>query len=196
MTVSQPGKEMTMAKEKKNNTEENEKVENETTAAEETVEESTSAETEEAAGEVSETDKLKADYAAMYDKYVRLVAEFENFKKRTAKEKTEIYTAAKMDVVEKLLPVIDNLERAELYNEPDKVLDGLKLIIKQFNEYLEKLDIHEIPAKDLEFNPELHNAVMHEDVEGGAENTVSEVFQKGYTIGDKVLRHAMVKVMN
>ncbi|MBQ9940478.1 MAG: nucleotide exchange factor GrpE [Clostridia bacterium] len=146
--------------------------------------------------EISETDKLKAEYADVYDKYVRLAAEFENFKKRTAKEKTEIYAAAKMDVVEKLLPVIDNLERAEMYNEPEKVLEGLKMIIKQFNEYLEKLDIHEIPAKDKEFNPEFHNAVMHEDVEGGAENTVIEVFQKGYTMGDKVLRHAMVKVIN
>ena len=182
-----------MAKEKKNNTEENENVTSEQTAAEEEV----AKETEEAsAQEISEQDKLKADYAAVYDKYVRLAAEFENFKKRTVKEKTEIYTAAKIDVVEKLLPVIDNLERAELYNEPDKVLEGLKLIIKQFNEYLEKLDVHEIPAQDLEFNPELHNAVMHEAVEGGAENTVSEVFQKGYTIGDKVLRHAMVKVIN
>lgn len=182
-----------MAKEKKNNTEENEDVTAEQTETMETVSDETEAAP---AQEVSEADKLKADYAAVYDKYVRLAAEFENFKKRTAKEKTEIYAAAKIDVVEKLLPVIDNLERAELYSEPDKVLEGLKLIIKQFNEYLEKLDIHEIPAKDLEFNPELHNAVMHEDVEGGAENTVSEVFQKGYTIGDKVLRHAMVKVMN
>lgn len=183
---------MKMAKEKMNNTEENENV----TAEETVVNEAAEGFADEEIQEVSEADKLKAEYASVYDKYVRLAAEFENFKKRTAKEKAEIYVAAKIDVVEKLLPVIDNLERAELYSEPDKVLEGLKLIIKQFNEYLEKLDIHEIPAKDLEFNPELHNAVMHEDVDGGAENTVSEVFQKGYTIGDKVLRHAMVKVMN
>lgn len=157
------------------------------------VEEANGAEPTEESVEVT---KLKEDYAAMYDKYVRLVAEFDNFKKRTAKEKTEIYAAAKVDVVEKLLPVIDNLERAELFSEPDKVLEGLQLIIKQFNEYLEKLDIKEIPAKDCEFNPELHNAVMHEDSNDAPQNTVIEVFQKGYTIGDRVLRHAMVKVIN
>ncbi|MBE6688316.1 MAG: nucleotide exchange factor GrpE [Ruminococcaceae bacterium] len=158
-------------------------------------------ETEEATEETAEIDspevaKLKEDYAGMYDKYVRLVAEFDNYKKRTVKEKADIYSAAKTDVIEKLLPVIDNLERAELYNEPEKVLEGLKMIIKQFNEYLEKLDIKEIPALDCEFNPELHNAVMHEDNEDAPQNTVIEVFQKGYTIGDKVLRHAMVKVVN
>lgn len=146
--------------------------------------------------ELDEVAKLKEDYAGMYDKYVRLVAEFDNFKKRTVKEKADIYSAAKADVVEKLLPVIDNLERAELYSEPEKVLEGLGMIIKQFREYLEKLDIKEIPAQDCEFNPELHNAVMHEDREDAPQNTVCEVFQKGYTIGDKVLRHAMVKVVN
>lgn len=144
----------------------------------------------------SELEKIKQDYSDMYDKYLRLVAEFDNFKKRTLKEKAEVYSAAKIDVVEKLLPVIDNLERAELYSEPEKVLEGLSLIIKQFKEYLEKLDIHEIAAQDCEFNPELHNAVMHEQDENAPENTIVEVFQKGYTIGDKVLRHAMVKVVN
>lgn len=181
-------------KKKKQETTEEEILTQEDTATEAAADEAEKAEQKQP--EADETEKLKADYAAMYDKYVRLVAEFDNFKKRTAKEKADIYAAAKIDVVEKLLPVIDNLERAELYSEPENVIDGLKLIIKQFYEYLEKLDIHEIPAKDAEFNPELHNAVMHEDSEDGPQNTVVEVFQKGYTIGDKVLRHAMVKVIN
>lgn len=188
-----------MADKKKKETTEEQTLNEENINAEEKAQEATQ-ETEQPEEKTDaangENEKLKADYAAMYDKYVRLVAEFDNFKKRTVKEKAEIYTAAKIDVIEKLLPVIDNLERAELYSEPDKVIEGLQLIIKQFNEYLEKLDIHEIPAKDAEFNPELHNAVMHEDSEDGPQNTVVEVFQKGYTIGEKVLRHAMVKVIN
>ena len=166
---------------------------------EETLDEDIKAEetpNDEAHAEKSEVEKLKEDYAGMYDKYVRLVAEFDNFKKRSVKEKADIYSAAKIDVIEKLLPVIDNLERAELYSEPEKVLEGLQLIIKQFKEYLEKLDIHEIQAQDCEFNPELHNAVMHEDSEDAPQNTVIEVFQKGYTVGDKLLRPAMVKVVN
>ena len=140
----------------------------------------------------SELEKIKQDYSDMYDKYLRLVAEFDNFKKRTLKEKAEVYSAAKIDVVEKLLPVIDNLERAELYSEPEKVLEGLSLIIKQFKEYLEKLDIHEIAAQDCEFNPELHNAVMRE--EGDEPGKILEVFQKGYRVKDKIIRYAMVKV--
>ncbi len=176
---------------------ENKKKEN--PEVEETLDEDIKAEetaNEEADAQKSEVEKLKEDYAGMYDKYVRLVAEFDNFKKRSVKEKADIYSAAKIDVIEKLLPVIDNLERAELYSEPEKVLEGLQLIIKQFREYLEKLDIHEIEAQDCEFNPELHNAVMHEDSEDAPQNTVIEVFQKGYTVGDKLLRPAMVKVVN
>ena len=182
-----------MANKKKTDIPENEEnINTEETVAEQQNEQ----EQNEQEQENPEVAKLKEDYAAMYDKYVRLVAEFDNFKKRTAKEKTEIYTAAKVDVVEKLLPVIDNLERAEMFTEPDKVLEGLALIIKQFDEYLEKLDIKEIPAKDCEFNPELHNAVFHVDDESYGEQEIVEVLQKGYTIGDKVLRYAMVKVAN
>ena len=136
------------------------------------------------------------EYKEIYDKYLRLLAEFENYKKRTQKEKEEIYSLAKSDVVTNLLPVIDNFDRAEKVIEDEKVAEGVKLIHKQFDEFLKKLGVEEIPAEGCEFDPNLHSAVFHEDVEGEPENTVSEVLQKGYKLGERVIRHAMVKVVN
>ena len=172
-----------MAKEKK---EINEAVEE---AVEETVEE-----------KVEETPLAetvdKAEYDALYDKYLRLVAEFDNFKKRTQKEKEEIYSIAKTDVVVRLLPVIDNFERAEKFSDDKSFEEGMALIKKQFSEFLKNLGIEEIEAENQPFDPNLHNAVLHEDVEGVPENTVIEVLQKGYRLGDRVIRYAMVKVAN
>ena len=159
---------------------------------EETVEETLeeTEETVESAGEENE------EYKDLYDKYLRLLAEFENYKKRTQKEKEDIYSLAKTDVVTKLLPVIDNFDRAEKVIENEAVAEGVKLIHKQFDDFLAKLGVEEIPALGCEFDPNLHSAVFHEDVEGEPENTVSEVLQKGYRLGDRVIRHAMVKVVN
>lgn len=136
------------------------------------------------------------EYTELYDKYLRLLAEFENYKKRTQKEKEEVYSLAKTDIVSNLLPVIDNFDRAEKLIEDESVAEGIRLIRKQFDEFLKKLGVEEIEALGCEFDPNFHSAVLHEDVEGESENTVSEVLLKGYKLGDRVIRHAMVKVVN
>ena len=143
-----------------------------------------------------EKDGEGEEYAQLYDKYLRLLAEFENYKRRTQKEKDDIFAMAKVDIVSKLLPVIDNFDRAEKVIEDETVAQGVKLIHNQFDEFLKKLGVEEIEALGKEFDPNFHSAVFHEDVEGEPENTVSEVLQKGYKLEDKVVRHAIVKVVN
>ncbi len=134
------------------------------------------------------------------DKYLRMLAEYDNYKKRTQKEKEAIYTDATCDSVEKLLSVLDNLERAAnvdaASSDTQSVVDGVKKILEQTKEVFSKMGVGEIAALGEKFNPEYHNAVMHEDNEEYEENTVSDVFLKGYKLGDKVIRHSMVKVMN
>ena len=131
------------------------------------------------------------------DKYLRLAAEYDNYRKRTAKEKESIYSDAKLDTVKPFLDVADNLDRAvSQFEEGDPHRQGVEMICKQFQEVLTKLNVAEIPAFGEKFNPEVHNAVMHTEDENAEENTIVEVFQKGYTLGDKVLRFAMVKVAN
>ena len=138
--------------------------------------------------------KLVAD---VNDKYLRLAAEYDNYRKRTAKEKESIYGDAKADTIKPLLAVYDNLERGiAQYDEADAHRQGLELILRQFTETLTKLGVTEIEAKGQPFDPGLHNAVMHVEDETAGENTVVEVFQKGFMLGDKVLRFAMVKVAN
>ena len=138
--------------------------------------------------------KLVAD---VNDKYLRLAAEYDNYRKRTAKEKESIYGDAKADTIKPLLAVYDNLERGiAQYDEADVHRQGLELILRQFSEALTKLGVTEIEAKGQPFDPEKHNAVMHVEDEAAGENTVVEVFQKGFMLGDKVLRFAMVKVAN
>ena len=138
--------------------------------------------------------KLVAD---VNDKYLRLAAEYDNYRKRTAKEKESIYGDAKADTIKPLLAVYDNLERGiAQYDEADVHRQGLELILRQFSEALTKLGVTEIEAKGQPFDPEKHNAVMHVEDETAGENTVVEVFQKGFMLGDKVLRFAMVKVAN
>ncbi len=134
------------------------------------------------------------------DKYLRLLAEYDNFKKRTAKEKEAIYTDSVGDTVTKLLPVLDNFERAiSSFSDEDKQTDfykGIEMIYNQTVEIFTGLGVTEIKALGEEFNPELHNAVMHIEDESVADNIVVEEFQKGYTYGDKVIRYSMVKVAN
>ena len=138
--------------------------------------------------------KLVAD---VNDKYLRLAAEYDNYRKRTAKEKESIYADAKLDTVKPFLDVADNLDRAvSQFEEGDPHRQGMELICKQFAAVLEKLGVTEIPSLGQTFDPEKHNAVMHIDDENFGENTVAEVFQKGYQLGDKVVRFAMVKVAN
>ena len=138
--------------------------------------------------------KLVAD---VNDKYLRLAAEYDNYRKRTAKEKESIYGDAKADTIKPLLAVYDNLERGiAQYDEADVHRQGLELLLRKFTEALTKLGVTEIESQGVPFDPEKHNAVMHVEDESAGENTVVEVFQKGFMIGDKVLRFAMVKVAN
>lgn len=131
------------------------------------------------------------------DKYLRLAAEYDNYRKRTAREKENIYGDAKADTVKPFLEVYDNLVRGVAqFEEGDGHRQGMEMIAKQFLDVLNKLGVTEIEAEGQPFDPEKHNAVMHVDDESFGENIVAEVFQKGFMIGDKVLRFAMVKVAN
>lgn len=143
--------------------------------------------------------ELQKKLAEESDKYVRLCAEYDNFRKRTAKEREGIYTDAYCDALSQLLPVLDNLDRAAQFGEAENespLAKGLELTRKSFVETLEKMGVHEIEALGKQFDPNIHNAVMHVDDEEFGENEVVEVFMKGYAKGDKVLRHSMVKVAN
>ena len=131
------------------------------------------------------------------DKYLRLAAEYDNFRKRTAKEKESLYGDAKGDVVMRFLEVLDNLERGlAQFEEGDPHRQGMEMICKQFMTVLEKLGVQQIEALGQPFDPARYNAVMHVEDESAGENTVVEVFQQGYALGDKILRFAMVKVAN
>ena len=131
------------------------------------------------------------------EKYMRTLAEYDNYRKRTIKEKESIYPEAKGVVVEKFLPVMDNFQRAlDSAEEKDAFYEGVAMVKKQMDEVLTALGVEEISAVGEEFNPELHNAVMHIDDEESGENMIVEEFQKGYKIGDRVIRHSMVKVAN
>ena len=131
------------------------------------------------------------------DKVMRQMAEFENFRKRSEKEKSKMYDMGAKNILEKILPVVDNFERGlESAEEGDSFADGMKMIYKQLMTSLEDIGVKEIEAEGKEFDPEYHNAVMHIDDEDEGENVVVEVLQKGYMYNDDVLRHAMVKVAN
>lgn len=136
--------------------------------------------------------ELEAKNAELNDKYLRVVAEYDNFRKRTAKERDEIYSNAYIDAVKQILPIIDNMERAQAYE--GSVSEGVNMIITAMKQALEKMGVTEIETKT--FDPNLHNAVMHIDDESYGENEIVEVFQKGYMLNDKVVRFAMVKVAN
>ena len=132
------------------------------------------------------------------DQYVRLTAEYDNYRKRTTKEKDNIYQDAKADTIKTFLAVYDNLERAAAAEggEDSPHKKGLEMIFHQFQELLGKLGVTEIEAKGKPFDPEKHNAVMHIDDESFGENEVAQVFQAGFQLGDKVIRHAIVQVAN
>ena len=138
-----------------------------------------------------------AEYAALNDKYLRLCAEYDNFRKRSQKEKDSLYADIKAETLKKFLPVYDNLVRALDQSTADEAYRrGVEMIMTQFNTTLEKLGVTEIESLGQKFDPAFHNAVMHvEDAEKG-ENEIVEVFQKGFIMGDKVIRFAMVKVAN
>ena len=130
------------------------------------------------------------------DKYLRLAAEYDNFRRRSREEKDATYDNALADTVGELLPIIDNLERALSFSGDEKTAEGLAMIFKSVEASLAKLGVESFGAVGEKFDPNVHNAVMHVDDESFGENEVAEVFMKGYAKGDKVLRYSMVKVAN
>lgn len=142
----------------------------------------------------SKTKKLENELEALKDRLLRISAEYENYRKRTDKEKERIYTDACEDVLIKMLPVLDNLERAlAVDGTVEDLKKGVEMTVRQFEDALEKLQVEEISTEN-GFDPELHQAMMVVEQEGAEPNQVAQVFQKGYKRGDKVIRHSMVTV--
>ena len=144
--------------------------------------------------------KLKEQVDELNDKLIRQMAEFDNFRKRTEKEKDQMFETGAKSVIEKILPVIDNFERGfqsvEKEDEEDSFTQGMRMVYKQLMDELDKMEVKPIEATGKEFDPNLHNAVMHIDDESLGENIVAEELQKGYTYRGSVVRHSMVKVAN
>lgn len=190
-----------MAKEKKEKIQEEEKTEavKEETAAAPAAEEP---EEKEAEAPLTEWEKkiqeLEEQLARQKDQFLRTAAEYDNFRKRTEREKAAIYNDATAVAVAQILPVEDNLERALAQADcsAEDLRKGVQMVQTQMRESLKKLGVAEMGAEGEAFNPDLHNAVMHVEDEALEENVIVEVFQKGYILGEKVIRHAMVKVAN
>lgn len=144
-----------------------------------------------------EIETLKQELEQKNDLLLRTAAEFDNFKKRTEREKTTVAEFAKAGLIKQLLPILDNIDRAAATDKtnPDYI-KGIEMIVKQFEGIASNLGIVEIAAEGDTFNPELHEAVMHIEDENFGENVIAQVLQKGYKIGDTVIRAAMVKVAN
>ena len=146
---------------------------------------------------VDETAKITEELNDTKDKYLRLAAEYDNFRKRSQREREATYNDAAAATIKSFIPVLDNLERALAAPCSDEAYrKGVELTHKQLMETLDKLGVKEIPAKGETFDPNLHNAVMHIEDDTIDEQTVIEVFEKGYIMGDRVIRYAMVKVAN
>ena len=148
----------------------------------------------------SKKDKLKDELEEMTDKYTRLFAEFQNFRSRNEKEKVQNYELGQKNIIEKLLPIVDNFERGiEALSEEElksPVGEGMNLIYKQLTDALTDMGVTVIETEGKEFDPELHNAVMHEENDEYDENVIIEELQKGYKFKDQVIRHSLVKVAN
>ena len=145
-------------------------------------------------------DKKDEQIEELTDRLTRQMAEFDNFRKRTEKEKSAMYEVGAKDIIEKILPVIDNFERGlsavTEEQKDDSFVTGMEMIYKQIMTTLDGVGVKVIEAVGQEFNPDLHNAVMHVEDEEAGENIIVEEFQKGYTYRDSVVRHSMVKVAN
>ncbi len=139
---------------------------------------------------------LEAELKEKDDRYLRMAAEYDNFRRRSREEKAATYADALADTVGELLPIIDNLERAALYDDGEKVKEGLMMTAKSVSAVLEKLGIETVGAVGETFDPNLHNAVFHVEDESLSEGEIVEVFQKGYKKGNKIIRFAMVKTAN
>ena len=145
----------------------------------------------------SELDAVKEQLAKEHDGYLRLAAEYDNFRKRSQKEKDDLYTVIKAETVGKFLPVYDNLERALAQETADEAYKkGVEMTMNQLVKVMEGLGVTSFGEIGEAFDPARHNAVMHVEEEGLGENVIAEVFQKGFLVGEKVIRFAMVKVAN
>ena len=164
---------------------------------EEVVEEPTKEKTKKSKKKKDERDEKIEELS---DKLLRQMAEFDNFRKRTEKEKSAMYEIGAKDIIEKLLPVVDNFERGFMTvaeeDKEDAFVTGMEMVYKQLMTMLETVGVKPIEAVGQEFNPDLHNAVMHVEDETVGDNIIVEEFQKGYTYRDSVVRYSMVKVAN
>lgn len=151
-------------------------------------------------GELAEAMTKNAQFEAALkeeqDRALRVMAEYDNFRRRSKAERESVYSDAYADAIKEILPIIDNLERAEAYASSDDVNTGVAMILNAAREALSKMGVEEIVADGCEFDPNVHNAVMHIDDENLGENVISAVLQKGYRRGDRIIRYAMVQVAN
>lgn len=181
-------------KKKKKTEEKSEKAANETAEKEE----SDRTESEQTDALDSELENIRAQLSQVNDKLLRTLAEYDNYRKRTQKEKEAIYSDSKSEIIMKLLPVIDNFERAQAAEQPDieTFKKGIDMIFTQLMDSMKSLGVESFGAAGDEFDPNLHNGVMHVEDEELGENVIADVFMKGYKMGDRVLRPATVKVAN
>ena len=147
--------------------------------------------------EVSELELLKRDYEKEHDAYLRLAAEYDNFRKRSQKERDGLYTDAKAETIGKFLPVYDNLARAlEQETSDNAYKKGVEMTMAELQKIMAGMGVKEFGEKGDTFDPQMHNAVMHIEDESLGENVIADVFQKGFAVGEKVVRFAMVRVAN
>ena len=159
-------------------------------------EESTAAAPSEVDGLKAEIEALQAELKEKDDKYLRMAAEYDNFRRRSREEKEGIWEAATAETVAELLPIIDNLDRAAQFEAGEKLREGLQMIAKATAGVFEKLGVEEFGKPGDTFDPNLHNAVLHIEDEAYGEGEIVEVFQKGYKKGKRIIRFAMVKTAN
>ena len=178
----------------------NDAGDNESEADEDSEEESSKTEKKKFFSKKNKKDKKDEKIEELTDRLTRQMAEFDNFRKRTEKEKSQMYEIGAKDIIEKILPVVDNFERGlASMSEEERTTpfaEGMEKIYKQFMTTLEGIGVKPIEAVGQEFNPDFHNAVMHVEDEEFGENIIAEEFQKGYMYRDSVVRHSMVKVAN
>lgn len=156
-----------------------------------------SEESEKAPDITDKLDKITAELGEANDKYLRLYAEYDNYRKRTAKEKTQTYGDATVKCIQEILPVLDSFERAlDAECTDEKFKSGMVMIHNQLTDILKKLGVTEMEALGCQFDPNIHNAIKKTEDESLGENEICEVFQKGYMLGDRVIRHAVVAVAN
>ena len=144
----------------------------------------------------TEIEKLTAEAKEKDDKYLRLAAEYDNFRRRSREEKDATYSSAMADTVSELLPIIDNLERAAGFEDGEKVKEGIKMIASTVGGVLNKLGVEAFGEAGDKFDPNLHNAVLHDEDDSDRDGEITDVFQKGYKKGNKIIRFAMVKTVN